>query len=151
MALQAARTTTRRRSLGIDRDALGRAGAVAAGSIFFVAGMGLIGIGTAIPMVLGLAASNPGPPPADLATALRIEPFWWVFAALGIVNLVAAFAAPAGRRSTDDFAIVVGASTSALAVMASLSTTGPAAIGLGVVAGLYLVATLGTVLVPRRG
>jgi hypothetical protein len=150
MALQAATTTTQRRSLAIDRDALGRVGAVAAGSIFLVAGMGLVGLGTAIPMVLGIAAANPGPPPADLATALRIEPFWWVFAALGIVNLVAAFAAPAGRRSTDDFAIVLAASTSVLVAIASLSATGPAAIGLGIVAGAYLVAALGTVLVPRR-
>lgn len=148
MALQTA--TFPRTAFAIDREIVGRAGAVTAGTVFLVAGMGFIGLGTAIPMVLGVVAGAAGPPPVDIAVALRVEPFWWAFAVLGIVNLVAAFAAPAGRRMTDGFAIVVAGVTAMLAIVAALTVTGPAAIALGVLAGFYLAAALGTMAVPRR-
>jgi hypothetical protein len=148
MALQTA--TFPRTSFAIDRDVVGKAGAVTAGTVFLVAGMSFIGLGTAIPMVLGVVAGADGPPPVDIAVAVRVEPFWWAFALLGIVNLVAAFAAPAGRRMTDGFAIVVAGVTAMLAMVAALSLNGPAALAMSVLAGIYLAAALGTMAVPRR-
>jgi hypothetical protein len=51
---------------------------------------------------------------------------------------------------TDGFAIVVAGVTAMLAMVAALTVTGPAAVAMSVLAGVYLAAAVGTAAVPRR-
>ncbi len=147
MALQLA--TQPRTRLGIDRAAVGRAGAVTAGSVLLITGLGFIGLGAAFPMAMSIVAGASGATPPDLEVAMRIAPFWWVFVLVGVLNLVAAFAAPDGRGRTSGFAIIVAGTGAGLTVIAAMTATGPAVVATTVLAGAYVAALMGTVLVPR--
>ncbi len=147
MAVQLA--TRPRTSFGVDRAAVGRVGGITAGSVLLVTGLGFIGLGAAFPMAMSIVAGAAGGTPPDLEIATRIAPFWWVLVLVGVLNLVAAFAAPDGRGRTSGFAIIVAGTGAGLTVIAAMTATGPAVVATSVLAAAYVAALTGTVLVPR--
>ena len=146
--------TTRARSLaGFDREALSRTGAIAAASIFAVAGLVIVAIGGAFPLALAVVESRAiDVPAAELALAQRIAPFWPAIVAIGVVNLVAAFAALDRGALGKRIAIVVAGVSAAIAmvVQAALAIGGESAAVASVIGGIYLVALIATVAVERR-
>ena len=135
------------------REAMSRAGAVTAASIFAAAGLVLVALGAAFPLALTVVEQQQlAVAASDLALAERIAPFWWVFVSAGVVNFAAAFAAPqrdaAGQRVAEVIAaigVALGAAAAVyFAMNGEMSLVGPA------VAGIYVVALMAAIVVERR-
>ncbi len=147
-------STTRSRAFaGFDREALSRLAAIAAATIFILAGLAIVALGSAFPLALSVVDGRNLPvSPADLALAQRIEPFWAAIVAAGIANVAAAFAVLDRGALGKAIAIVVAGTAAALAVVAdvALALGGEPAIVLGVIGGIYAATLLATILVERR-
>jgi hypothetical protein len=137
----------------IDREARSRTAAIAAASVFAIAGLVIVAIGAAFPLALAVVETRDlQVPAADLALAQRIEPFWPAIVAVGVANLVAAFAALDRGALGKRIALVVAGSSAAVAMAAQVALTlsGESAIVATVVGSAYLVALVAMVVVERR-
>ena len=146
-------TTPSRAFAGFDREALSRLAAIAAATIFILAGLAIVALGSAFPLALSVVDGRNLPvSAADLALAQRIEPFWPAIVAVGVANVVGAFAVLDRRAIGKAIAIVVAGTSAALAVVAdvALALNGEPAIVLGAIGGIYAATLLGTILVERR-
>jgi hypothetical protein len=138
---------------GVDRDALSRTASIAAASVFAVAGLVIVAIGAAFPLALAVVETRGLQVPAsELALAQRIEPFWTLIVAIGVANLVAAFAALDRGALGKGIALVVAGSSAAIAMTAqvALAINGESALVASVVGSVYLAALVAMVVVERR-
>lgn len=139
-----------------DRAGVTRMGALAAASVFTIAGLALIGVGSAFPLAFAvIEARELAIPAAELAFAERLSPFWPALVALGAVNFAAAFAILDRGRFGKRVAMVVAGATAALAVVAEVvlvaSRADAASVGVATgVASLFIVAFVATLFVQRR-
>lgn len=137
----------------IDREARSRTAAIAAASVFTLAGLVIIALGAAFPLALAVIESRDlQVPAAELALAQRIEPFWPAIVAVGVVNLVAAFGALDRGALGKRIAIVVAGASAGIAmvVQAALTINGEFAIVATAVGAAYAVALVAIAMADRR-
>jgi hypothetical protein len=130
---------------------ISRIGAFAAATVFGMVGVTLVALAAAFPLSLEVVATHHlAVPPGDLALASRIAPLWPAFALAGAANLAAGVAVLDGGVLGKRIALVIGGIGAALTAATALVTTGSLADVATALAGAYLVALVGTIVVQRR-
>ena len=89
-------------------------------------------------------------PPGDLAAATQIAPLWPALAFAGSANLAAGLAILDAGALGKRIALIVAGIGAALAAAMALTTAGPTAEVGTALAGAYIVALIGTIVVQRR-
>ena len=136
---------------GPEPAALSRTGAYAAATIFGMIGVTLVALAAAFPLALEVIATHDLiVPPGDLAAATQIAPLWPALAFAGAANLAAALAILDAGALGKRIALIVAGIGAALAAAMALTTAGPTAEVGTALAGAYIVALIGTIVVQRR-